>query len=99
MGDDRRKWNCQNCGRTNKTVPAPNGLVNCEFCTAVMTIEQGRRKAGEILRRWTANRLSMAGRQLRARVAFEDPLAGDGRRLGLVAVAAKLTAIKRTAAR
>lgn len=30
-----RRWNCRNCGRSNKTVIAPDGTVKCEYCTDV----------------------------------------------------------------
>lgn len=64
MGNDLRKWNCGHCGRTNKTVPAANGLVKCEYCVDVMSFDRASRPIGEILRRWAADRFSFVGRQL-----------------------------------
>jgi hypothetical protein len=28
-----RRWNCPNCGRSNKTVLARDGTADCEYCT------------------------------------------------------------------
>jgi hypothetical protein len=31
-----RKWNCRNCGRSNKTVVHLDATVTCEYCTVAM---------------------------------------------------------------
>lgn len=33
-----RKWNCGNCGRSNRTEVALDGTVKCEYCVASMKI-------------------------------------------------------------
>ncbi len=42
-----RRWNCRNCGRSNKTVVAVDGNVKCEYCTDVMRIQPSRVRGGE----------------------------------------------------
>ena len=42
-----RSWNCRNCGRSNKTVVALDGVVKCEYCTDAMRIQPSRVRGGE----------------------------------------------------
>jgi hypothetical protein len=86
------KWICPGCGST-RIAPVSTAL-QCEICSDGMRRQSVRRQVGEVLRRWTADAASSIGRQVQARVSFEDPLVADARRLQLVAVASKLAAAR-----
>ena len=49
-----RRWNCRNCGRSNKTALALDGTVTCEYCTEVGGLEA--------LRPWKVRLNGYAGR-------------------------------------
>ena len=37
-----RRWNCPNCGRSNRTAVTPDANARCEYCTDVSRLEPSR---------------------------------------------------------
>lgn len=42
-----RKWNCENCGRSNATEVALDGTVKCDSCARAAKIQPSRARGGE----------------------------------------------------
>jgi hypothetical protein len=53
-----RKWNCVNCGRSNRTlVAARTGIAECEYCTDVARVHP-LQPFGSVLFRYAASVLA-----------------------------------------
>jgi hypothetical protein len=86
------KWSCKKCGSTR--IASLSETRECEVCSDGMHLQSMRPTGGEVFRRRTADAAPSIGRQVKARVDFEDPLVADVRRLRLAAVASKLAPAK-----